>query len=291
MAVYKTYIALLFAIILTSFVTANGSEDSIRYVEPGMFRDLTYLDVDNATIRFVNGHSGFYLPGKDSLVHEITLSPYRTDASSGLPFIVDQNDDRRILLLRNRELAHIVIETVAEPNGLPTARSVFSGVATNLYETLSGFSLHFTDVEVSSYLREGSIAYGVENLRRNGLQEPWVEGVPGHGIGEFIEFDLSSEAELEVGTFNGIYVYNGFIDYDRPHLYHQNSRVQRFLVRDLTTNEEWTVELEDTPHPQIIEMEGREHHRIQLVIDEVYPGSRYDDTCVASIVLRGFYPD
>jgi hypothetical protein len=287
----KTYVTLLLGILMASSVTGTESKEGIRYVEPGIFRDQTYLEVHDHAIRFVNGHSGFYVPGRDELVHEICLNPYKVESSSGLPFVVDETAGQRVLLLRNTELAHLVFETTAGPNGPRRITSVFSGISEDLYESLNGFSLYFTEVQVSSYLRQRNTTYGVENLTQNGLQEPWVEGVEGHGIGEYIEFDLGSEAEPEVGRFNGLYVYNGFISYDRPHLYRQNSRVRRFLVQDLTEGDKWTVELEDTPHPQIIELTGREWHRIRLVIDDVYPGTKYEDTCIAAVSLRGYYPD
>jgi hypothetical protein len=263
----------------------------IRYNESGIFRDVTYVNIAPSEIHFVNGHARWYVPKTDEIVREVTISPYRSETSSGLPFVVDSSGQRVMLLLRNDEIVDLAMEVAGQPNVSGVGRFIFLGTRASAWSALNIY-VPSANTVVSSYLREGDLHYGAANIaERLTVESPWVEGVPGHGIGEYIEFDLSSEAEPEVGTFNGIYVYNGFIDYDRPHLYRQNSRVRRFLVRDLTANEEWTVDLADTPNPQIIEMIGRERHRIQLVIDQVYPGTKYDDTCIAAILLRGYYPE
>lgn len=279
------------AFIQLSLLSCMLFSDEVRYNEGGVFRDVTYADIAPSEIRFVNGHARWYVPNTEEVLREVTISPYSIDTSSGLPFVINSSGQRVMLWLQNEEILDFAMQVADEPNASGIGRFVFLGIRDSVWSALK-IHVPSANTVVSSYLQERDTQYGAANIaERLSVVDPWVEGVPGHGIGEYIEFDLGTEAEPEVGTFNGIYVYNGFIDYDRPHLYRQNSRVRRFLVRDLTANEQWTVELEDTPNPQIIEMTGRERHRIQLVIQDVYPGTKYEDTCVAAILLRGYYPE
>jgi hypothetical protein len=140
---------------------------------------------------------------------------------------------------------------------------------------------YFQDAfSASSYLTEGDVVYGPENLGSHETRKPWVEGVPGQGIGEEIHIDR---------WFGRLWISIGFVSYDRPELYELNSRPKTIRVVSEATGEERVVELEDTPNLQRIDVPGDWETAgdggIRIIIEEVYPGTRWEDTAVNFIVF------
>ncbi|NBF40905.1 MAG: hypothetical protein GVY14_10860 [Spirochaetes bacterium] len=140
---------------------------------------------------------------------------------------------------------------------------------------------YFRDAfSASSYLTEGDVIYGPENLGSHATRKPWVEGVPGQGIGEEIHIDR---------WFGRLWISIGFVSYDRPELYELNSRPKTIRVVSEATGEERVVELEDTPNLQPIDVPGdwesASDGGIRIIIEEVYPGTRWEDTAVNFIVF------
>lgn len=68
-------------------------------------------------------------------------------------------------------------------------------------------------LDCSSYLTEKNKTYSVKNLGSLVVDTPWVEGVKGDGIGEWIEFTLTKNA---IGPFatNGLRCFGGSKDYE-----------------------------------------------------------------------------
>lgn len=149
--------------------------------------------------------------------------------------------------------------------------SIFSPVSETLNKPLS-----------SSFLQEGTKLYTVDNLWEMNLDLPWVEGVSGQGYGEYLEFTLKSDTYRKA---KGVYLLNGYISWDKPYLYEQNSRVKTIALEDVDTGDLWNIELIDTAAPQLIDCPGIEGHRIRLSIVDIYAGSKYEDTCIAGIIL------
>ena len=130
--------------------------------------------------------------------------------------------------------------------------------------------------DASSCLAENGKEYPLENLYKRSLETPWVEGVPGDGIGE--GFTL---------TFNGgsvdptLLLMNGYISFDKPYLYEQNNRIKKIKVKGLTSGKEKILDVIDTPHPQTVDISFiTEMEDIRVEIAEVYKGTKYDDTCL-----------
>ena len=130
--------------------------------------------------------------------------------------------------------------------------------------------------DASSCLTENGKEYSLKNLRDRRLETPWVEGVPGDGIGE--GFTL---------TFNGgsvdptLLLMNGYISFDKPYLYEQNNRIKKIKVKGLTSGKEKILDVIDTPHPQTVDISFiTEMEDIRVEIAEVYKGTKYDDTCL-----------
>jgi hypothetical protein len=105
---------------------------------------------------------------------------------------------------------------------------------------------------------------------------PWVEGVKGYGIGESITISYKEQ-------ISAIAVLNGYVDFQKTYLYKQNSRVKKFKVYDLDNTQEYVFELEDKVCFQNMSFNEKTRN-IKLVIEEVYPGTKYDDTCVMGIL-------
>jgi hypothetical protein len=132
----------------------------------------------------------------------------------------------------------------------------------------------------SSFLTEGDTEYSPDNLDWHWTRKPWVEGVPGQGIGEEIYIDR---------WFGRLWISIGFVSYDRPELYELNSRPKTIRVVSEATGEERVVELEDTPNLQPIDVPGdwetASDGGIRIIIEEVFPGSRWEDTAINFIVF------
>lgn len=111
---------------------------------------------------------------------------------------------------------------------------------------------------------------------------PWVEGVDGSGIGEWLEV-LFDEPRDE------IIILNGYVDFKKPNLYKDNNRVKKFKVIPTDGGEhfEKIIALED-----IVKFQGfdlpRECKSVKLEILEVFKGNKWDDTAITGIFAEGF---
>lgn len=106
------------------------------------------------------------------------------------------------------------------------------------------------------------------------LTKPWVEGVDGYGIREWIEVE-------PFGNTRKIVFFNGYIDPNRPDLFYSNSRIKEIVVT--TKQGEQTFQIHDTPNPQILALPNIVDHKIRITITDVYKGNRFSDTCLAGI--------
>lgn len=133
----------------------------------------------------------------------------------------------------------------------------------------------------SSELKEGDTIYTVRNLGTLENGKPWVEGVSGYGCGEYITNKIRGRT---------IFIFPGFFDADRPSLYEKNSRPKKILIE--TPNFKKEIILKDSPNPQKIIIDEkktdeeyvRDEYEIKITILEVYPGTKYKDTCINAIM-------
>ena len=116
---------------------------------------------------------------------------------------------------------------------------------------------------------------------------PWCEGVQGQGIGERLEFSLKkNNSYAEVFGKQKIFISIGYVDYSRPDLYNANSRPKTLSVYINNTFYK-DVRLEDTSEYQDL-LKGRTlaaSDTIKLIIKDVYPGEKYQDTCINDIFI------
>ncbi|MDC7124378.1 MAG: hypothetical protein PQJ46_02345 [Spirochaetales bacterium] len=138
-----------------------------------------------------------------------------------------------------------------------------SEMVQNIFSSFLVENINGVDI---SYIRRGQYYYQ--------LTSPWVEGVPGYGIGEWLQEKIYFDT-------NEIVFFNGYIDPNRPDLYYKNSRIKEIEV--ISGSNSWTFKIEDKPDPQVLELPIEITGTIKYVIKDVYPGTKYEDTCLAGI--------
>ena len=193
---------------------------------------------------------------------------YIIDMTSGIPFIDvvwEDNNIERMMIISNESICNI----------FTTSGWIFGGTSRNQGAEIWVYPIADT-ISASSHLVEGSVSYAPEQRGRPLYQPLWVEGVEGHGINEKLFITAKACFALHISI--------GYVSYVNPNLYKENSRPK--LIR-LTVENEFTfdVELEDTPNYQTIMLPFplRENDILELEILDVYPGTRYSDTCINEI--------
>jgi hypothetical protein len=115
------------------------------------------------------------------------------------------------------------------------------------------------------------------------LGTAWVEGVAGPGVGEWIQLSFPGTVE--------VHYINLDVGYDRDDdIFYANNRVKRVSF-SFSTGEQIEMDLADARGMQMIVLARApgpiETTFVRIVIKEVYPGSRHDDTCLAEIEIWG----
>lgn len=134
--------------------------------------------------------------------------------------------------------------------------------------------------------------YSAENLI-DGSWKSWAEGEEGSGIGTKITFEFERPFRFANATnYACIDIVNGYGDLKN---FHQNNRVK-----------EMNLWIDDDPVPVKIMLHDRHVgqtivlrkylgdryvRKLTLEILSVYPGSKYDDTCIAEIHLGSYLDD
>lgn len=171
-------------------------------------------------------------------------------------------------------------------------------------------------IEASSELTSTDDRYAVENLESfRGREYTWAEGVEGAGIGESITYydsmywhitnvweGLQSRAwdepkRDEYGCLPDGYkhyveicIVNGYAKNQKT--WEENGRIKRLLM--YVEDEPYAyLELEDTIYPQYfllppddIKVAEGDEITFRFVIEDVYPGTLYEDTCLTGLVME-----
>ena len=110
------------------------------------------------------------------------------------------------------------------------------------------------------------------------MDTPWVEGVPGDGIGEGFTIQ-GQQFNKPLGPY--LLLINGYISYEKPYLYKQNNRIKKIKVTGLKSGKIQILDVLDTPHPQTVDISFiTQPEDIRVEIADVYKGTKYDDTCL-----------
>ena len=131
----------------------------------------------------------------------------------------------------------------------------------------------------SSEYRQGDEFYPAGNLRSRELAKPWVEGVDGPGINEWIEIKGVRSQYGDTPKIGGLVFSNGFVSFDKPFLFQDNNRVKELMITEHDGSKPYIVQLFDSPNPQVIRF-SEPYDTVRLTIVDVYHGRKWDDTCI-----------
>jgi len=135
------------------------------------------------------------------------------------------------------------------------------------------------NIQASSELNNSSGWYPADNLFDTTWRS-WAEGSKGNGVGEYIRMRLREDRSPN--NVCGFAIKNGYgnIDY-----FIKNNRVKSFKIYlDGTYTE--TIVIKDSPgFEQYYFKKPGYYDDIRFVIDDVYPGTMYNDTCIAEIAF------
>ncbi len=134
----------------------------------------------------------------------------------------------------------------------------------------------------------GGYTYSAENISDNNPATSWVEGVQGNGIGEWVGLNIEQWLNKSEGYYRieKIGIINGFAENET--LYYSNNRVKtiRLVFSSLEDvsfiSQSIIIELDDTMEMQYYYFDEPVISRgFKIIIEDVYPGSSWDDTCIA----------
>lgn len=109
------------------------------------------------------------------------------------------------------------------------------------------------------------------------LTPPWVEGKNDYGIGEYLDIEFKWPSDE-------MQILNGFVDFTRMDLYEKNSRVKTVLIESENPKFSKEYEIEDHVRYTLITLPEKTQ-KIRMTIKDVYPGTKYKDTCLSSILV------
>jgi hypothetical protein len=116
------------------------------------------------------------------------------------------------------------------------------------------------------------------------LDTAWVEGVTGPGIDEWITLTFPGTIEVHSISLD--------VGYDRDEdIFFANNRVRKVSLV-FSTGEQIELELDDVRGMQTIPLVRAPGPNIEttfvtLIIRDIYPGTKYNDTCLAEIEIWG----
>ncbi|MBN2617209.1 MAG: hypothetical protein JXR64_02720 [Spirochaetales bacterium] len=80
-----------------------------------------------------------------------------------------------------------------------------------------------------------------------------------------------------------MYFFNGFVSFEKPNLYEENSRVKKIKVTDTISSKFIIFNIDDTPNPQLLKLGELKEWELSIEILDVYKGTKYSDTCINAI--------
>lgn len=148
-------------------------------------------------------------------------------------------------------------------------------------ETCAGLGasqyVDFLQFCVSSVLApQSGNRYGPENLFDGNPRTAWCEGVAGNGVGQTITLSWAPTQR-----WRSLFVHNGYQKSDKA--FHDNARPRRLrvetddgVVADITLADRFGEQTVSLPR-------WSDSRRVRLTLLDVYPGRRWQDTCLDSL--------
>lgn len=262
--------------------------------EGQVFRYVVYfIDFDNPgfKISFIDDIFSMDIPEHNQglieegkYISEVRKSTYKLEEKDG--FLYLYAIDKKFLVLYYEDILCALVdcednttyfgvnektEYVSLPSNPLRTRDVWIGIG-DIYSR--------SDIRVSSYLVENTIKYDYKNKYSWQLKTPWVEGISGSGIGEWIEKTYSI-------SNNKIVLLNGFVDLNHPDYYYKNERIKDIEVS--INGDKYYYTLEDTPQLQVIKLPKYYSGTFRITIKSVYGGTKYTDTCLSLFLFLDEY--
>lgn len=117
---------------------------------------------------------------------------------------------------------------------------------------------------------------GENHIEYTNYKRCWAEGVDGNGEGESLDLLFKQKT-------NVIQILNGYVDFGHQDLYKKNSRIKTVRVTSESPafTKDYVLKDEVQYQPLILPVATG---KVRLTIVDVYPGEKYQDTCVSSIL-------
>lgn len=143
-------------------------------------------------------------------------------------------------------------------------------------------TINILNSECSSILHDSTNKnYGSTKVLDGDFSTVWSEGVSGYGNGEWIILDFDN-----IYTVKKIKIVNGLVN--KKNGYYNNNR-PKSLTLQFSDGSSQKINLEDNNTGyQVVNINKVETSYVKFVIDSVYYGTKYDDTCIADIEILGY---
>lgn len=143
-------------------------------------------------------------------------------------------------------------------------------------------TINILNSECSSILHDSTNKnYGSTKVLDGDFSTVWSEVVSGYGNGEWIILDFDN-----IYTVKKIKIVNGLVN--KKNGYYNNNR-PKSLTLQFSDGSSQKINLEDNNTGyQVVNINAVETSYVKFVIDSVYYGTKYDDTCIADIEILGY---
>jgi len=174
------------------------------------------------------------------------------------------------------------------------------------WSTIHPFNLDEFKISINSSSTLGK-SYKGSNICDGKIETAWVEGVKGDGIGEWVKISINAYSSLAQYTTTPFFIYRigvvpGYAKSMKTWI--ENNRVKKLLViihsppplaphehewvvLRLNLKDEMKVQLFDIPNDKQVGNLEPMVKEIWLKIEEVYKGTKYDDTCISEFIAIG----
>lgn len=180
-----------------------------------------------------------------------------------------------VTILVNRQLIYEKILSIRDSTLTILPKREF---ATRIIDTLpdGANNISVVSVSASTFLEaDNDVAYKAENMIDGDKNTSWQDGAADFGKNNTLNFHFAEESNVSY-----IIIYNGN-QISSEHFYN-NNRLKKIQIS--INNSVSSIELTDTMGPIIIEFaEPQRCNEISIMINSVYEGAVYNDTCISEV--------